>query len=57
MARRKTTARPEAPARRNPVAHHATSVNRCVIMSDRKKADKRGYRKHRGETPDVHWAA
>lgn len=32
---------------RNPVAKAARKVNRAAVMVDRKKAAKRGYRKHK----------
>jgi len=31
---------------RNPVAKYARRVNRAAVHTDRKKAAKRGYRKH-----------
>lgn len=34
---------------RNPVARHARAFNKAHVMRDRKKAAKRGYRKHKGE--------
>ena len=33
---------------RNPVARHSRTYNKAHVMTDRKKAAKRGYRKHRG---------
>ena len=32
---------------RNPVARHSRKFNKANVMRDRKKAAKRGYRKHR----------
>lgn len=32
---------------KNPVAKHARKFNKAVVMRDRKKDAKRGYRKHR----------
>jgi len=33
----------------NPVAKHNRKFNKAVVMADRKKAAKRGYRKHKGD--------
>lgn len=33
---------------RNPVARHSRTYNKAHVMTDRKKAAKRGYRKHKG---------
>ena len=33
---------------RNLVAKHSRQFNKAHVMTDRKKAAKRGYRKHRG---------
>lgn len=35
-------------AKGNPVARVAHKFNRCVTHKDRKREDKRGYRKHKG---------
>ena len=40
--------KPNAPARRNLVAKHARTFNKAATHSDRKKAAKRGHRKHKG---------
>ena len=40
----RTTRRPG-----NPVAKHMRTYNKAVTMSDRKRAAKRGARKHKGE--------
>lgn len=34
---------------RNPVARHSRTYNKAHVMTDRKKAAKRGYRKHKGK--------
>jgi len=34
---------------RNPVAKHSRKFNKSHVMRDRKKDDKRGYRKHKEE--------
>jgi len=33
----------------NPVAKHARTYNKAVVHTDKKKAAKRGYNKHRGD--------
>ena len=35
----------------NPVAKHAGKYNRAVVHVDKKKNAKRGYRKHKKQTP------
>lgn len=37
---------------RNPVARHSRTYNKAHVMTDRKKADKRGYRKHKPSGKD-----
>jgi len=32
----------------NPVARHARAFNKAAVQVDRKKAARRGYRKHKG---------
>lgn len=38
-------------SKRNPVARHARKVNRMQVHLDRKKAQKRGMRRHK-----THWS-
>ena len=40
----------KTPQINNLVAKHARKFNKAVTMADRKRAAKRGYRKHRGAT-------
>ena len=34
--------------RKNPVARNCRRFNKAAVMTDRKKAGRRGYRKHKG---------
>lgn len=36
-------------SRHNPVAKHARQFNKAAVMADRKRRQKAGYRKHKGE--------
>ena len=35
---------------RNPVARHLNKFNRPATQRDRRKAERRGYRKHKGDS-------
>jgi len=42
----------EEPPMNNPVAKFARKFNKATVQKDRKKADKRGYTKHKGRDPN-----
>lgn len=39
------------PCPHNWVAKHAQQMQKCAVMTDKKKASKRGARKHKGQWP------